>query len=86
MKKMRKRQLRYVGYEVRGQSLEKQCQLEMIEGSRARERQRIKYLDRIKTLVGVETLEKSSTWQIIEMDGAILSSTSTSTRHIGKVR
>ena len=53
MKKIRKRQLRYVGHVQRGESLEKQCLMGMIKGSRARGRKRIKYLDGIRTLVGV---------------------------------
>ena len=51
MKKIRKRQLRYVG--LRGEILENNSLMGMIEGNRARGRQRIKYLDGIKTLVGV---------------------------------
>ena len=48
--------MRYVGHVLRGESLEKQCLMGMIEGSRARGRQRIKYLDGIKTLVGVRNV------------------------------
>ena len=56
MNKIRKRQLRYVGHVLRGESLEKHCLMGMIEGNRARGRQRIKYLDGIKTLVGVRNV------------------------------
>ena len=45
-----------MGHVLRGESLEKQCLMGMIEGSRARGRQRIKYLDGIKTLVGVRNV------------------------------
>ena len=39
MSKIRKRQLRYVGHVLRGESLEKHCLMGMIEGNRARGRQ-----------------------------------------------
>ena len=56
LSKIRKRQLRYVGHVLRGDSMEKVCLMGMIEGNRARGRQRIKYLDGIKTLVGVRNV------------------------------
>ena len=56
MSKIRKRQLRYVGHVLRGESLEKHCLMGMIEESRARGRRRIKYLDGIKTLIGVRNV------------------------------
>ena len=49
---IRKRQLKYLGHVLRGRSLEKDCLLGMIEGTRARGRQRRKYMDAINTLVG----------------------------------
>ena len=49
---IRKRQLKYLGHVLRGRSLEKDCLLGMVEGTRARGRQRIKYMDAMKTLVG----------------------------------
>ena len=49
---IRKRQLKYLGHVLRGRSLEKDCLLGMVEGTRARGRQRIKYMDVMKTLVG----------------------------------
>lgn len=49
---IRQRQLRYLGHVLRGDNLEKDCLLGTIEGTRARGRQRIKYMDGIKTLVG----------------------------------
>ena len=55
---MRKRQLKYIGHVLRGQSLEKDCLLGMVEGSRARGRQRMKYMDGLKTLLGCESIEK----------------------------
>ena len=53
MKKIRKRHLRYAGHVLREESLEKQCLMGLIEGNIARGRLIIKYLDGIKTLVGV---------------------------------
>ena len=52
---IRKRQLGYLGHVLRGSSLEKDCLLGFIEGTRARGRQRIKYLDIIKMLVGAQS-------------------------------
>ena len=49
---IRQRQLRYLGHVLRGRTLEKDCLLGAIEGTRARGRQRIKFMDGIKTLVG----------------------------------
>ena len=49
---IRKRQLKCLGHVLRGRSLEKDCLLGMVEGTRARGRQRIKYMDAMKTLVG----------------------------------
>ena len=49
---IRKRQLKYLGHVLRGQSLEKDCLLGMVEGTRARGRQRMKYMDGLKTLLG----------------------------------
>ena len=49
---IRQRQLKYIGHVLRGSSLERDCLLGMVEGTRARGRQRAKYLDGIKTLLG----------------------------------
>ena len=49
---IRQRQLRYLGHVLRGRTLERDCLLGAIEGTRARGRQRIKFMDGIKTLVG----------------------------------
>ena len=53
---IRQRQLRYLGHVLRGSNLEKDCLLGTIEGTRARGRQRIKYMDGIKTLVGCNNI------------------------------
>ena len=53
---IRKRQLKYVGHVLRGRSLEKDCLLGMVEGSRARGRQRMKYMDGLKTLLGCRSV------------------------------
>ena len=47
---IRKRQLKYIGHVLRVLSLEKDCLLGMLEGSRARGRQKMKYMNRLKTL------------------------------------
>ena len=49
---IRRRQLGHLGHTLRGTTLEKDCLLGVVEGTRARGRQRLKYMDGIKTLVG----------------------------------
>ena len=49
---IRQRQLRYLGHVLRGSNLEKDCLMGTIEGTRARGRQRLKFMDGIKTLIG----------------------------------
>ena len=58
MKKIRKKQKRNVGHILRGESSKKHYMMGMIEGNRARRRQRMKYLGGIKTLVGLRNVGK----------------------------
>ena len=69
---IRKRQLGFLGHILRGNGLEKDCLLGMVEGVRARGRQRTKYLDGIKEIVGCGTIdgvlrlaEDRSAWRAI---------------------
>ena len=55
---VRRRQLGYLGHVLRRDGLEKDCLLGMIEGRRARGRQRMKYMDDIKEMVGREKIEE----------------------------
>ena len=48
MATIRKRQLGFLGHLLRGAGIEKDCLLGMIEGTRARGRQRRKFMDGIK--------------------------------------
>ena len=52
MKKIRRRQLKFLGHIVRAQELESDCLLGRIDGTRARGRQRNKYIDSILSYVG----------------------------------
>ena len=52
MKKIRRRQLKFLGHIVRAQELESDCLLRRIDGTRARGRQRTKYMDSILSYVG----------------------------------
>ena len=61
MTTIRKRQLRYLGHVLRGSSLEKHCLLGMIEGGRARGRQRMKLMDGVKEVTGCRTIEEIRT-------------------------
>ena len=54
---VKRRQLGYLGHVLRGDGLERDCLLGMIEGKRARGRQRMKYMDGIKEMVGREKME-----------------------------
>ena len=53
---IRKIHVKYIGHVLRGRSLEKDCLLGMVEGSRARGRQRMKYMDGLKTLMGCRSV------------------------------
>ena len=57
---------------LRGDGLEKDCQLGMIEGRRARGRQRLKFMDGIRDVTGCETVvevlrlaEDRSVWRTV---------------------
>ena len=52
MTTIRRRQLGCIGHLLRGRSLGKDCLLGMIDGRRARGRQRMKYMDGLKEIVG----------------------------------
>ena len=69
---IRRRQLRFVGHVLRGNGWERGSLLGMIEGRRARGRQRLKYMDGIKEVVGCERavdvlrlVEDRSVWRSI---------------------
>ena len=69
---IRGRQIGSIGHILRGSGSERECLLGMIEGRRARERQRLKYMDSIKELVGcgsisevVRLAENKSVWHSI---------------------
>ena len=52
MKRVRRRQLKFLGQIVRSQELESVCPLGTIDGTRARGRQRMKYMDSILSFLG----------------------------------
>lgn len=52
MKEIRKRQLHFLGHALRAEGLERECLLGKIEGTRARGRQRIKFMDAILMELG----------------------------------
>ena len=58
MTTIRKRQLGFLGHTLRGGGIEKDCLLGMIEGRRARGRQRSKFMDGIKECIGCDTMEE----------------------------
>ena len=67
-----KRQLGFLGHLLRGEGMERECLLGMVEGTRARGRQRRKYMDGIKEVIGCETVgevlrraEDRSVWRSI---------------------
>ena len=69
---IRRRQIGFVGHVVRGDGLEKDCLLGMIEGRRARGRQRLKFMDGIRDVTGCETVvdvlrlaEDRSVWRTV---------------------
>ena len=55
---IRKRQIGFLGHILRGSGLEKSCLLGMVEGRRARGRQKTKYMDGIKELIGCERMDE----------------------------
>ena len=55
---IRRRQIGFLGHILRGSGLERECLLGMIEGRRARGRQRLKYMDSIKELVGCGSMSE----------------------------
>ena len=72
---VRRRQLGFLGHTLRGNGLEKDCLLGMIEGRRARGRQRNKFMDGIKEVVGcgridevLRLAEDRSAWRSIVAD------------------
>ena len=72
MTTIRQRQLGYIGHLLRGRSLGKDCLLGMIDGRRARGRQRMKYMDGLKEIVEcsgigemVRLAEDRNRWRII---------------------
>ena len=54
---MRKRQLGFLGHTLRGEGIEKDCLLGVIGGTRARGRQRRKFMDGLKEWIGSNTIE-----------------------------
>ena len=58
MTQIRKRQFGFLGHVLRGRGLERDCLLGMVEGRRARGRQRIKYMDGIRELIGCGRTEE----------------------------
>ena len=69
---IRKRQISFLGHILRGSRLERDCLLGMVEGGRARGRQRTKNMDGIKELIGcvrmyelLRLAEERSTWRSI---------------------
>ena len=54
---IRKRQLGFLGHILRGNGREKDCLLGMVEGRRARGRQRTKFMDGIKEIIGCERMD-----------------------------
>ena len=55
---VKRRQLGFLGHVLRGDGLEKDCLFGMIEGKRAQGRQRLKYMDGIKEMLGREKIEE----------------------------
>ena len=72
MTTIRQRQIGYLGHVLRSRSLGKDCFLGMIEGTRARGRQRMKFMDGVKAVVGcgsiaefVRMAEDRARWRYI---------------------
>ena len=72
MTTIRQRQLRFLGHILRGKSLGRDCLLGMISGTRARGRQKMKYMDGLKAEVGcngigevIRLAEDRSAWRNI---------------------
>ena len=64
---IRRRQIGFIGHILRGSGLERECLLGMIEGRRARGRQRLKYMESIKELVGCGNMSEVCGWPRIEV-------------------
>ena len=69
---IRRRQIGVLGHILRGRRLEKDCLLGIVKGGRARGRQRSKYIDGIKELIGcvrvdevLRQAEDRSAWRSI---------------------
>ena len=58
MTTVKRTQLGYLGHVLRGDCLERDCLLGMIEEKRARGRQRMKYMNGIKEMVEKEKMEE----------------------------
>ena len=72
MTMIRRRQIGFVGHILRSNGLEKDCLLGMIDGRRARGRQRSKFMDGIREVTGCETMgdvmrlaEDRSVWRSV---------------------
>ena len=55
---IRRKSIGFIGHILRGSGLKRECLLGMIKGRRARGRQRLKYMDGIKELVGCGSVSK----------------------------
>ena len=53
-----KRQVGFLGHLLRGKGMESECLLGMVQGRRARGRQRRKYMDGIKEVIGCERMDE----------------------------
>ena len=51
-----RRQLRYLGHILSGDSVDRDCLLRMIKGRRAQGRQRVRYMDEMKEMKGREKI------------------------------
>ena len=80
-----KRHVGFLGHLLRGNGLEKDCLLGMVEGRRARGRQRRKYMDGNKEVIGCQTMDKVLRRVKIEVYGVPIQRTSTLMQHYGKV-
>lgn len=52
MKFIRRRQMKFVGHTIRDKGLESECLLRRVEGVRARDRQRMKFMDSFLNNIG----------------------------------
>ena len=72
MTMIRRRRIGYVGHILRGNGLEKDCLLGMIDGRKAKGRQRLKFMNGIRDVTGCETVmdvlglvEDMSVWRSV---------------------